>query len=102
MFKPFPRDVERDRDRVLAEESDTGTLERPRAPSRIDMLEKDGCRPREWLCIEKLEVMVLAKPESYCTVCALLVKKYSLVVSLNADCCSLMPYENRENFAFHP
>lgn len=65
MFKPFPREVERDRDRVLPEERDTGILERPRTPlSRIDMLEKDGWRPREWLCTEKLEVMVLAEPES--------------------------------------
>lgn len=67
MFKPFPREVERDRDRVLAEERDTGTLERPRNPlSRIDMLEKDGCRPRERLCTEKLEVMVFAELYVYC------------------------------------
>lgn len=96
MFKPFPREVERDRERVLAEERDTGTLERPRTPlSRMDMLEKDGCRPREWLCTEKLEVMVLAEPATFCTVCVLLVKKYVLLVSLKAA-CSLIPCENHE------
>lgn len=58
MFRPFPTDMERESESVLAEDS-TGALERLRMPpSRKDELEKEGWRPAEYVCTEMLEVMM--------------------------------------------
>lgn len=61
MLRPLPTETERDRDRVLADERDTGALERHRLPpSRRERLEKEGWRPTEDPRTDRLEFMISA------------------------------------------
>lgn len=48
---------EEERDRGLEEANETAALDRARPLSLRDMLEKEGCRPREKLRTERLDVM---------------------------------------------
>ncbi|KAK1792149.1 hypothetical protein P4O66_001762 [Electrophorus voltai] len=61
MFRPLPTEADRESDSVLADERDTGALERPLfPPSRAEKLEKEGWQPTEDARTEKLEVMMAA------------------------------------------
>lgn len=48
---------EEERDSGLEEANETAALDRARPLSLRDMLEKEGCRPREKLRTERLDVM---------------------------------------------
>lgn len=68
LLRPFRSDMlmEEERERGLAVAKETAALDRARPLSLRDMLEKEGCRPREKLRTERLDDMTSEDGKKIC------------------------------------